>query len=171
MKVFSLVGASGSGKTTLVVRLLPELIGRGFKVSTVKHTHHQFDIDTPGKDSHRHREAGASEVLLTAPARWVLIHEHQGGPEPGMDEAISRMAPVDLVLVEGFKDNSHAKMEVHRPSLGSPLLCRQDAGVVAVASDQPLEDAGIEVLDLNDIPGIADFIVGHCRLEAENDSP
>ncbi|MEE8393826.1 MAG: molybdopterin-guanine dinucleotide biosynthesis protein B [Rhodospirillales bacterium] len=166
MKVFSLVGSSGSGKTTLVVKLLPELIGRGYKVSTMKHTHHKFDIDTDGKDSQRHRRAGAFEVLLTSSSRWVLMHEHRGAPEPRINEIIAKMEPVDLLLIEGFKEHPHPKMEVHRPAAGKPLMRGGDQTVVAVASDQAVEGLGVPLLDLNDVVAIADFIVDYCRLEA-----
>ncbi len=169
MKTFGVVGWSGSGKTTLVVKLLPELIGRGLRVSTMKHTHHNFDIDRPGKDSYEHRRAGASEVLLASSARWALLHEIRDNPEPDMDVLIGRMAPCDLVLIEGFKRHRHPKVEVYRAANGKTLLCREDPTVLAVASDGPLPDAPVPVLDLNDVPGIADFIVEHCGLGGESE--
>lgn len=162
MKVFGLAGWSGSGKTTLVESLLRELIGRGLKVSTIKHAHHNLDVDRPGKDSFRHRAAGANEVVLLSSNRWTLMHELRGGPEPTPEQLIERMAPVDLVLVEGFKRHTHEKLEVHRPALGKPLLCNGDPHIVAVASDAPLDGAEVPVYDLDDIPGIADFIVSRC---------
>lgn len=162
MKVFGLAGWSGSGKTTLLELLLRELIGRGLKVSTIKHAHHNLDVDRPGKDSFRHREAGASEVVLLSSNRWTLMHELRGGPEPTPEDLIDRMAPVDLVLVEGFKRHTHDKLEVHRPALGKPLLCDTDPHIVAVASDAPLEGQGVPVFDLAHIPEIADFIVSRC---------
>lgn len=162
MKVFGLAGWSGSGKTTLVESLLRELIGRGLKVSTIKHAHHNLDVDRPGKDSFRHRAAGANEVVLLSSNRWTLMHELRDGPEPTPEELIERMAPVDLVLVEGFKRHTHEKLEVHRPALGKPLLCNGDRYIVAVASDAPLNGAEVPVFDLDDIPGIADFIVSRC---------
>jgi molybdopterin-guanine dinucleotide biosynthesis protein B len=170
MKIFGLAGWSGSGKTTLVVKLVPELIGRGLTVSTVKHAHHGFDVDRPGKDSFEHRAAGATEVLVTSPRRWALIRENRGLPEPAMEELVARMAPVDLLLIEGFKRYRHDKLEVHRPAIGRPLLCREDPNIVAVAADAPLtardpDGRLLPVLDLNDIPAAADFIVGHCALE------
>ena len=164
MKVIGVTGWSGSGKTTLVVRLLPELIGRGVRVSTMKHTHHNFEMDRPGKDSYRHREAGASEVLLGSSKRWVLLHEVRDGAETTIEDLITRMTPVDLLLIEGFKNEKHAKIEVYRPAVGSPLLCRDDPTIVAVASDQALADVDLPVLDLNDVAGIADFIVDHCGM-------
>ena len=164
MKVFGLVGWSGSGKTTLMTALLPELIGRGLRVSTMKHTHHRFDIDRPGKDSFEHRQAGATEVMVTSSKRWALIHELRDEPESDVDSLIARMTPVDLLLIEGFKDHRHPKLEVYRPILGKGLLCRQDPAVIAVASDRPLTDLVVPWFDLDDIPGIADFIVERCGL-------
>lgn len=166
MRVFGLAGWSGSGKTTLVARLLPELTRCGIAVSTVKHAHHSFDLDQPGKDSWRHREAGASEVMIASARRWALIHEHRGAPEPSLDALIRRMAPVDLLLVEGFKHGSHDKLEVHRPALGKPLLCRDDPRVVAVASDAPVAGLAVPLLALDDVAAIARFILDHCRLKA-----
>ena len=165
MKIFGLAGWSGSGKTTLVTRLLPRLIQNGVTVSTIKHAHHTFDIDKPGKDSYEHRNAGATEVLITAANRWALMHENRGKGEPRLQDLIARMSPVDLLLVEGFKSEAYDKMEIHRPSLGKPLLSTRDASVVAVATDRP--DAlrlPIPVLDLDDVTAIADFILAHCAL-------
>ncbi len=165
MKVFGLAGWSGSGKTTLVMQLLPTLIGRGYAVSTVKHAHHNFDIDKPGKDSYEHRRAGATEVMVSSANRWALMHENRGGPEPDLDALIARMTPVDLLLVEGFKRYGHAKMEVHRPATGKELLCLDDPHIVAVASDAVLPQVSVPVLDLNNVSSIADFIVAHVELE------
>ncbi len=159
MNVFGLVGWSGAGKTTLMVALLQELASRGVSVSTMKHAHHNFDVDKPGKDSYEHRAAGAREVLVTSANRWALMHELQGAPEPDIDTLIRRMSPVDLLLIEGFKHHSHTKLEVHRPSLGKPLLAHDDQRVVAVASDAPIEGLGVPRLDLDDVAGIADFIL------------
>jgi molybdopterin-guanine dinucleotide biosynthesis protein B len=171
MRIFGIAGWSGSGKTTLLVRLLPELIGRGLSVSTVKHTHHVFDLDTPGKDSHEHRRAGASEVMLASAARWTLMREGRGRPEPEVEELVSRMAPVDLVLVEGFKRSRHPKLEVHRPTLAKPLLCLDDASVVAVASDAPLAGVPVPVLALDDVASIGDFVIAHVGLDARAARP
>lgn len=161
MKVFGLAGWSGNGKTTLMERLLPALIGRGYTVSTIKHTHHDVDLDKPGKDSHRHRDAGAVEVVIAAGPRWALLHENRGAPEPEIEELIPRLSPVDLLLVEGFKRHAHPKLEIHRPSLGKPLRFVDDPTVVAVASDGPLPDMPLPVLDLNDAEAVAGFILDH----------
>jgi molybdopterin-guanine dinucleotide biosynthesis protein B len=169
MKIFGLAGWSGSGKTTLVTRLLPRLIDCGITVSTMKHAHHNFDIDKPGKDSYEHRIAGATEVLVTAANRWALMHENRGAGEPNLQSLIARMAPVDLLLVEGFKSEAYDKMEVHRPSLGKPLLSTGNPSIIAVATDQP--DAlrlDIPVLDLDDVARIAAFVMNHCGLEGNS---
>ncbi len=164
MKTFGIMGWRNSGKTTLMVTLLPELIKRGFLVSTIKHTHHKFEIDKPGKDSHQHRLAGAKEVLIASAGRWALIHEQSNNPEEDMEVLIARMTPVDLLLIEGYKSHHHAKLEVHRPATGKPLMCLDDASIVAVASDEILANIPVPLFDLNDTVAIADFIVGHCDL-------
>lgn len=161
MRLFGLAGWSGSGKTTLVTRVLPELIGRGLRVSTVKHAHHEFDVDQPGKDSYRHRAAGATEVMVASAYRWALMHEHRGATEPELDELIRQMAQVDLLLVEGFKRHPHPKLEIHRVTLGKPLLCREDRSILAVASDAPIPGLPVPRLDLDAIASIADFVLGH----------
>jgi molybdopterin-guanine dinucleotide biosynthesis adapter protein len=165
MKIFGLAGWSGSGKTTLLVRLIPALTSRGLRVSTLKHAHHNFDVDQPGKDSYEHRMAGATEVVVSSANRFALMHELRGAPEPSVEELISHMTPVDLLLIEGFKAHAHDKLEVHRPSVGKPLLCAQDQRIVAVASDSKLSGVSVPVLDIDDVPGIAEFIVRHCGLE------
>jgi molybdopterin-guanine dinucleotide biosynthesis adapter protein len=166
MKVFGLAGWSGSGKTTLVTKLLPELIGRGLTVSTMKHAHHGFDVDQPGKDSYVHRSAGATEVLVASANRWALMHEHRGAPEPRAAELMQHMTPVDLLLVEGFKREPHPKLEVYRVANGKPLLHPDDPYIVAVASDEPLIGLHLPLLSIDDVPGIADFIIAHCGLTA-----
>ncbi|QEX15697.1 molybdopterin-guanine dinucleotide biosynthesis protein B [Hypericibacter terrae] len=166
MKVMGLAGWSGSGKTTLMMRLLPELIGRGLTVSTMKHAHHNFDIDQPGKDSYVHRSAGATEVVVSSINRWALMHENRGGPEPSAAELMRQMTPVDLLLIEGFKRESHPKLEVYRRANGKPLLHPEDAHIVAVASDGPLPEVTLPVLALNDTRMIADFILDYCGLTA-----
>ena len=166
MHVFGLAGWSGSGKTTLLKGLIPTLIGRGLSVSTLKHAHHSFDIDMPGKDSYEHRAAGAHEVMISSQNRWALMHELAGAPEPRLVDLVARMSPVDLLLVEGFKWESHPKLEVHRPSVGKPLLQPNDSHIVAVASDTRLDGLSVPLLDITDVAGIADFIVNRCRLLA-----
>jgi molybdopterin-guanine dinucleotide biosynthesis protein B len=166
MKIIGLAGWSGSGKTTLLTRLLPRLVARGVSVSTLKHAHHRFDVDHPGKDSYRHREAGATEVMVASAQRFALMHELRGAAEPGVEELIGRMTPVDLLIIEGFKRHEHDKIEVHRPSLGHALLARHDPHIVAVASDEAISDLAIPRLDLGDGEAIASFIVGHCGLAA-----
>jgi len=166
MKIFGIAGWSGSGKTTLITSLLPVLTARGINVSTVKHAHHGFDIDKPGKDSFVHRMSGATEVIIGSKTRWALMHELRGAPEPSLPELISHMAPVDLYLVEGFKWEGHAKMEVHRPAVGKPLLQPDDPTIRAIASATQLVGLTVPVMDVNDISGIADFILNQCQLQA-----
>jgi len=163
-KIFGLAGWSGSGKTTLLRALIPELVGRGLRISTMKHAHHDFDIDKPGKDSYEHRQAGATEVLVSSANRWALMHELRGAPEPATADLVRHMAPVDLLLIEGFKKESHDKLEIHRLSHGKPLLCAEDPRIVAVASDEPIPGLDLPRIDLNDIGAIADFIIAHCGL-------
>jgi molybdopterin-guanine dinucleotide biosynthesis protein B len=166
MRIFGLAGWSGSGKTTLMIRLLPELARRGLSVSTVKHAHHAFDVDQPGKDSWKHRRAGAVEVMVASASRWALMHEHRDTPEPKLAELVRHMTAVDLLLVEGFKREAHPKLEIHRAALGKPLLCRDDPHIVGVASDQRIPGLALPLLALDDVPAIADFILGHCRAAA-----
>ncbi|MEM8586549.1 MAG: molybdopterin-guanine dinucleotide biosynthesis protein B [Pseudomonadota bacterium] len=163
--MFGLAGWSGSGKTTLVRSLVPTLIRAGITVSTVKHAHHNFDIDQPGKDSHTHREAGAQEVLVSSAKRWALIHEHRGAPEPTLDDLLRLIAPVDLVLVEGFKKNPHPKLEVWREATGKPPLWPDDPTILAVASDGPITGLDRPLLALDDVPEIARFILTAVGLE------
>lgn len=164
MKCIGFAGWSGSGKTTLLVRLIPELTGRGLSVSTVKHAHHRFDVDQPGKDSHAHRAAGATEVMVSSANRWALMHEHRGAPEPTLEQLIAQMNPVDLLLVEGFKHDPHDKIEIFRRSVGKPLMAPDDPHIVAVASDGPVPEASVPVLALDDTRAIADLILKHCGL-------
>ncbi len=164
MKILGIAGWRGSGKTRLVTRLLRDLVAREITISTMKHAHHNFDVDQPGKDSYEHRNAGASEVLVTSANRWALMHEHRGAPEATFDSLLPQMQPVDLLLVEGFKKYAHDKLEVHRPSVGKPLLCTNDPHIIAVASDTALSGLSIPVLSLDDIASIADFIVERCGL-------
>ncbi|HZX31976.1 MAG TPA: molybdopterin-guanine dinucleotide biosynthesis protein B [Rhodocyclaceae bacterium] len=158
MKAFGIAGYSGSGKTTLLEKLIPQLTGRGLKVSVIKHAHHGFDIDRPGKDSYRHREAGATEVLISCGERWALMHELRREQEPSLADLLSRLAPCDLVLVEGFKNEPIPKLEVYRPANGKPPLYPEREDIVAVASDVQV-DSGLPQLDVNDSAAIADFIL------------
>jgi molybdopterin-guanine dinucleotide biosynthesis adapter protein len=162
MRLMGFAGWSGSGKTTLLARLIPALVARGLRVSSIKHAHHDFDVDQPGKDSHTHRMAGATEVLVTSTRRWALMHELRGDPEPPLDVLLTRLSAVDLVLIEGFKQWAFAKIEVHRPSVGKPLLQPGDQGIIAVASDVAL-DLPVPVLALDDVEAVADFVVAHAR--------
>jgi len=155
MRIIGLAGWSGAGKTTLLVRAIPALRSRGLSVSTLKQTHHSFDIDRPGKDSFRHREAGATEVLIASPYRFALMHELRGGPEPSLADHLARLSAVDLVLVEGFKQERHAKIEVHRAENGKPFLFPQDASIKALVSDAP-QDAQLVPRDMPHI-GFADI--------------
>jgi molybdopterin-guanine dinucleotide biosynthesis protein B len=163
MKVFGFAGYSGSGKTTLIENLIPRFVMEGLRVSLIKHAHHGFDIDRPGKDSYRHREAGCSEVLLTSDQRWVLMHELRGDPEPGLGQQLRVLSPCDLVLVEGYKAAPIPKLEVHRPAHGRPLMYPENPNIVAVASDVAL-DVPLPLLDLGDYDGIVDFILRHLQL-------
>jgi molybdopterin-guanine dinucleotide biosynthesis protein B len=165
MKLFGLAGWSGSGKTTLIVRLIPELNRRGVAVSTVKHAHHAFDIDMPGKDSYEHRAAGAREVVVSSVNRWAIVHEHRGHAEASLAELLALLAPVDLVLIEGFKHADYEKLEVHRPAVGKPMLWPSDPTIVGVASDAPLAGVSLPVLALGDVAAIADFVVARCGLQ------
>jgi len=158
MRIVGLAGWSGAGKTTLLARLIPVLKARGLRVSTVKHAHHSFDLDIPGKDSHTHRHAGATEVFVSSSGRWAHIHELRGEPEPELREILARLSPVDLVIVEGYKRHGHPKLEIYRAEVGKPLLHPDDNWIVAVASDAPIPDARVPVLDLNDLEKIADVL-------------
>lgn len=161
MRIFGLAGWSGSGKTTLMTRLIPEFVARGVSVSTIKHAHHSFDIDQPGKDSWRHRQAGAQEVMVASTHRWALMRELRGAVEPSLDELIDRMGPVDLVVVEGFKRHAHPKIEVYRRALGKPLLHPHDPHIVAIAADEMLPEFSVPSLPLGEPHAIADFVLRH----------
>jgi molybdopterin-guanine dinucleotide biosynthesis protein B len=161
VRLIGLSGWSGSGKTTLITALIPALVARGRTVSTIKHAHHSFEIDKPGKDSFVHREAGAHEVLISSERRWALMREHRGAPEPDLAELVTHLGPVDLVLVEGFKREGHPKIEIHRAAVGKPLLYPDDPHIVAIASDPELAEAPIPHVSLNDIAAIADLVERH----------
>jgi molybdopterin-guanine dinucleotide biosynthesis protein B len=158
MRIIGLAGWSGSGKTTLVAGVLPVLVGRGLKVATVKHAHHDFDIDQPGKDSWLHRQAGASEVAIVSSRRWAIVHELGDDPEPPLLDILAKLSAVDLVIVEGFKRHAHPKLEVYRAVVGKPLLHPDDDCIVAVATDAPLPQAQVPVVMLGDIETIADVL-------------
>jgi molybdopterin-guanine dinucleotide biosynthesis adapter protein len=159
MRIIGLAGWQGSGKTTLLANVIPRLVARGRTVSTVKHAHDGFDIDQPGKDSHTHRMAGATEVLIGSARRFALMHELRGAPEPPLRALLARLAPVDLVIVEGYKREPHPKLEVHRASVGKPLIYPNDSWIVAVASDGPLPGTALPVIGLDDIETIADVML------------
>jgi molybdopterin-guanine dinucleotide biosynthesis protein B len=158
VRLIGLAGWSGSGKTTLLAKLLPALIARGRTVSTLKHAHQGFDVDQPGKDSHTHRLAGAHEVLISSPRRWALMHELRGAAEPTLRELVAHLAPVDLVIVEGFKSQSHPKLEVHRSAVGKPLLYPNDPKILALASDERPANVSLPFANLDDIEAIADLV-------------
>lgn len=160
MKVFGIAGYKNAGKTTLVVALIQELRGRGLRLATIKHAHHEFDIDHPGKDSFLHRQAGAAEVIVCSSRRWAHIRElDESGPEPELAELLQHLGPADLVLVEGYKKGTHPKLEVRRSGQDTPLLAGSEPGVRAIVSDAPVEHAPVPVLPRDDVAGIADFIL------------
>ena len=163
MRIFGFAGWSGSGKTTLIEQLIPRFVQRGLKVSLIKHAHHTFDVDHPGKDSWRHRQSGASEILVTSSRRWVLMHELRGAHEPSFEEHAKRISPCDLLLVEGFKHAPIPKLEVWRKETGEALLHPNDPHIVAVASDAKVETK-LPLLDLNDADGICAFILKKLEL-------
>lgn len=167
MKIVGISGWSGNGKTTLLDKLIPELKNRGFKISTLKHAHHRFDIDHEGKDSYRHREAGAEEVLISSSNRWALIHEHRDQPETSFGDLVAKMTPVDILLVEGFKTEDFPKIEIWRQATNSDFMYDRDDSVIAVAADIDLPNCPRPVLNLNQAADIADFIVTYFNLESE----
>ena len=164
MRIFGVTGWKNSGKTHLVERMVAEITGRGFSISTVKHAHHATEIDHPGRDSFRHREAGAREVIVASPVRWALMHELRGAEEPKLADLLAHLAPVDLVLIEGYKRESHPKIEAHRSATGRPLLAPDNPTIRAVASDTAHPGLALPVLDLDDTAAIADFILGEVGL-------
>ena len=163
MKVFGFAGYSGSGKTTLIEQLIPRFVSRGVRVSLIKHAHHTFDVDQPGKDSYRHRHAGAGEVLVTSSRRWVLMHELRGRREPALEDQLAILSPCDLALVEGYKASAIPKLEVHRPAHGRPLMFPENPHIVALASDVPIETS-LPLFDLNDYDRIAGFVMTYLQL-------
>ena len=165
MKVYGVTGWKNSGKTTLTERLVAEFVMRGLSVSTLKHAHHTFEIDRPGKDSHRHRLAGARQVLVSSAERWALMSENRGAPEPPLAALLARLDPVDLVLIEGYKRDRHPKIECRRAATARSLIALEDPTIEAIASDAPIE-AAVPVLPLDDVAGIADFILVRTGLAA-----
>ena len=163
MNVFGVTGWKNAGKTGLMERLVAEFCGRGLRVSTLKHAHHSFDVDHPGKDSHRHRMAGASQVLLASTERWALMNEHRGAPEPSLAALLAKLDPVDLVLIEGWKRDKHPKVEAWRAETGNPLIAPNDPTILAVASDTTLE-LDRPVFDLDDTAAVADFILAQLEM-------
>ncbi len=161
MRIIGLAGWSGSGKTTLLTKVIPGMVARGLRVSTIKHAHHSFDIDRPGKDSHTHRMAGATEVLVGSANRWAIVHELRGEAEPTLANLLKRASPVDVVLVEGYKNAGHPKLEVYRAAVGKPLLHPHDPAIIAIATDEPLPGAPIPVVNLDDIESIIDILLRH----------
>ncbi|MFZ9528558.1 MAG: molybdopterin-guanine dinucleotide biosynthesis protein B [Burkholderiales bacterium] len=164
MKIFGFAGYSGSGKTTLIEKLIPLFVQRGLKVSLIKHAHHTFDIDQPGKDSFRHRHAGCTEVLVTSSRRWALMHELRGAAEPTLKEQMERLSLCDLLLVEGFKHEPIPKLEVYRAEVGESMIHPHDSNIIAIASDAKV-DSQLPQLDLNAPEAIAAFVLKHVGLE------
>jgi molybdopterin-guanine dinucleotide biosynthesis protein B len=161
MRIIGLAGWSGSGKTTLITKVIPRLVARGCRVSTLKHAHHGFDLDQPGKDSFMHRTAGATEVAISSARRFAVLHELREEPEWDLPDLLTKLSPVDLVLVEGFKREAFPKLEVHRAANGKPLLHPEDPRIVAIASDRPLPQAKVPVVGLDDIETIVDLLLKH----------
>ncbi|NCX84421.1 MAG: molybdopterin-guanine dinucleotide biosynthesis protein B [Rhodobacteraceae bacterium] len=170
MKIFGVTGWKNSGKTGLMERLITEFTARGLSVSSIKHAHHSFDIDHPGRDSYRHRDAGARQVLLASRNRWALMHELRNEDEPSLGDLLKQLLPVDLVLIEGYKRDRHPKIEAHRKETGQPLIAPEDETIVAVASDTSVT-IDRPVLDLNDTASIANFIAQHLKLDPSDLSP
>jgi molybdopterin-guanine dinucleotide biosynthesis adapter protein len=162
-RVLGIAGWSGSGKTTLITKLIPLLGSRGVRVATLKHAHHAFDVDTPGKDSYEHRNAGACEVIVSSARRWVQMHEVGDGAEATLAQLLARLSPCNLVLVEGFKTEQHPKIEVFRRAVGKTPLHPEDKRIVAIASDESFPDAGIPTVDINDIAAVAEVILAHAE--------
>ena len=165
MRIYGVTGWKNSGKTTLVEALVRDFTERGLRVSTVKHAHHAFDLDQPGKDSFRHRHAGAAQVLIASRARWALMSELRDAEEPSLADLLARLDPVDLVLVEGYKRDRHPKIEARRAATAQNLIAQDDATIEAVASDAPLYGLAVPVFDLDDVRGVADFILRRVGLE------
>jgi len=166
MKIYGVTGWKNAGKTGLMERLVAEMVDRGLRVSTLKHAHHDTEVDYPGTDSFRHRQAGATEVVLSSPRRWAIMHELRDAPEPELDALLARLSPVDLVLIEGFKRAPHPKVEAHRMETGRALLAPENPTIRAVASNTAHPDLALPVLHLDDTRAIADFILRDLGLMA-----
>jgi molybdopterin-guanine dinucleotide biosynthesis protein B len=164
MKILGIAGYSGSGKTTLIERVIPLLVAEGLRVSLIKHAHHEFDVDQPGKDSWRHRHAGCTEVLVSSSERWALMHELRGAAEPTLQEQLRQFSPCDLVIIEGYKKEPFPKLEVHRRAGHTPLLYPEDTHVVAIATDEPL-DTELPQIDVEDPAAVARFIMQYLGLD------
>ena len=164
MKIFGFAGWSGSGKTTLIEQVIPRFVHAGLEVSLIKHAHHRFDVDRPGKDSYRHREAGCSEVLVTSGQRWALMHEMRGEPEATLEQQIARMSPCDLLLIEGYKYYPLPKLEIYRAANRKPPLYTEDEHIVALATDTPIE-CRLPQFGLEDYDAIAAFVLGTLELK------
>jgi molybdopterin-guanine dinucleotide biosynthesis adapter protein len=162
-RVLGIAGWSGSGKTTLITKLIPLLSRRGIRVATLKHAHHAFDVDQPGKDSYEHRKSGACEVIVSSARRWVQMHEVGSGTEATLPELLRRLSPCDLVLVEGFKTERHPKMEVFRAEVGKAPLHPDDSRIVAIASDKQFPESALQVVDINDIAAVADMVLARAE--------
>lgn len=173
MKLFGFAGWSGSGKTTVIEQVIPHLRSHGLAVSLIKHAHHVFDIDQPGKDSWRHRRAGCSEVLITSTVRWALMHELRDEPELTLPQALRRLSPCDLVLIEGYKWAAIPKLEIHRPAIGKPVLFPDDPRIIGLATDDPgqFADARLPVLDLGNVNAICEFVIAQCTELAFDNLP
>lgn len=167
MRIVGLAGWSGSGKTTLITKVIPRLRARGLTVSTLKHAHHGFDLDQPGKDSFFHRAAGATEVVISSAKRWAILHELREDAEWDLPELVAKLSPVDLVLVEGYKRDPFPKVEIHRAANGKPLIHPEDPHIVAIAADVALPNAAVPVVNLDDIDAIADLLLKHAVPIAE----
>jgi molybdopterin-guanine dinucleotide biosynthesis protein B len=169
MKLFGIIGWSGSGKTTLIAKLLPKVLGHGLSVSTIKHARRYFDINQPtDNNALADLSAGAHEVMISSSERWALLHENRDQAEPDLKDLISFASPVDLLLIEGFKYDFHPRLEVHRPSIGKPLICNREPGIVAIASDEKLTGCAVPVFNLNDAEAITNFILEYCGLASRS---
>ena len=164
-KVIGIVGWKDVGKTFVVTEIIKLLVQKGYKVGSIKHAHHNFEVDKPGKDSYEHRLAGAQEVIISSRNRWALIHEQKNQTEPGLPELLDKLMPVDLVLIEGFKKADHVKLEVHRNELGKDLICHNDPKICMVASDVELTGLHVPVFDINDYDAVSDFIIEHLKIK------